>query len=164
MCAQFRYEVDEKTTWVEYDEYVDSPIQVQIRYLDDDEHQRMINKSTVTIFAKHRSDKELDNAKLRKALVKYLIVEMKAKVKDLQKLVIPKIKLTFEGDPDKDLVYDSSVGKILEQYAHGEFIQFLMMKARELNDFVGNEKEEEIENLGRGSGSKEVPKDLPKSK
>ena len=162
--AQFRYEVDEKTTWIEYDEYVDSPIQVQIRYLDDDEHQKMLNKSTITIFAKHQKDKELDNSKLRKALVKYLIVDMKAKVKDLQKLVIPKIKLTFEGNPEKELVYDNTVRQLLEQYAHGEFVQFLIMKARELNDFVGNEKEEEIENLKPGSGSKEVQKDSPKSK
>lgn len=161
---QFKYEVDEKTTWVEYDEYVDTSIQVQIKYLDDDEHQKMLNKATVTIFAKHQKEKELDNSKLRKALVKYLIVDMKAKVKDLQKLVIPKIRLTFDGDPDKDLVYDNTARQLLEQYAHGEFVHFLMMKARELQDFVGNEKEEEMENLKPGSGSKEVPKDSTKSK
>ncbi|UCH93624.1 MAG: hypothetical protein JSV88_25595 [Candidatus Aminicenantes bacterium] len=162
--TQFSYNLDENTKWVEYDEYVEKPIQVEIRYLDDDMHQKMMNKSKTTVFVKHQKEYEFSTEKLRKQLINVVVVNMKAKVKDLQRLVVPKVKLNFEGDPEKDLVFNNDVKELLAQFAHSDFCNFLTIQARELQDFINAEKEKETENLKPGSGSKEVPKDSPRNK
>jgi hypothetical protein len=158
MKYKVRIEDDRQTQWFEYP-LKSKNIQVLLKYLPENEINRIQSKSKTWSFRKHQKVGDTDLPKMKKNVIKSALVDIKeATSADLQLLLQPGVILEIlEGDGNKPLIFDSESKDILMEYCNDDFSDFILDKCRELEEFVGEVKKEEIENLKPGSSTKKVP-------
>jgi len=131
-------------------EYMEG-LQIQIRYINDDESTEVLNQSTdVSYDKRHQKDKAIDNMKFNRKMTKLAIVGWKPfKRSGLRYLISPEKKINLdEGETMDDMIeYSKEAFDLIVENTHVDFMNFVIDASRSAGVYIRAEEKLELENL-----------------